>query len=454
MSTNNVEHDARIEESFESRNSAELIRNGVGKVKVGDTEMCRISSYKFRILRHDKPALEGELSREEMERLCRGYSSEGDNLTLRTVSREFPRFTYQELKKILLAFGITKASAPLAPHVIEERSTDELVALTFQNKENGYLKKVEQDRSKMTEAKLKDVIKDFSDYKKSVESIIKASLADNPIKAIKPNTPVEGRTQDLILHLSDLHIGAKVSTDCLYENSYSLEVVRERIQKLLNQLQGKQYDTIVINLLGDMLDGMNGETTRGGNPLPQNMDNYEQVNNYINIMTDFMFSLHAMNICNHIKVYSVKCGNHDGIVGYTATMALFARLELIFPNYEFKLFNDFFGYYEFKGHKWIICHGKDDEYMKKGLPLNLGLKEKNMIYDWLDSKEIYGRNIHFIKGDLHTENINSCYKLDYRNVLSFFGASDYSAYNFDRGNKGVSYELLDGTNLLRGCFIL
>jgi len=358
MSTNNVEHDARIEESFESRNSAELIRNGVGKVKVGDTEMCRISSYKFRILRHDKPALEGELSREEMERLCRGYSSEGDNLTLRTVSREFPRFTYQELKKILLAFGITKASAPLAPHVIEERSTDELVALTFQNKENGYLKKVEQDRSKMTEAKLKDVIKDFSDYKKSVESIIKASLADNPIKAIKPNTPVEGRTQDLILHLSDLHIGAKVSTDCLYENSYSLEVVRERIQKLLNQLQGKQYDTIVINLLGDMLDGMNGETTRGGNPLPQNMDNYEQVNNYINIMTDFMFSLHAMNICNHIKVYSVKCGNHDGIVGYTATMALFARLQLMFPNYEFKLFNDFFGYYEFKGHKWIICHGR------------------------------------------------------------------------------------------------
>ena len=102
----------------------------------------------------------------------------------------------------------------------------------------------------------------------------------------------------------------------------------------------------------------------------------------------------------------------------------------------------------------MITKSKDDEYMKKGLPLNLGLKEKNMIYDWLDSKEIYGRNIHFIKGDLHTENINSCYKLDYRNVLSFFGASDYSAYNFDRGNQGVSYELLDGANLLRGCFIL
>lgn len=34
-------------------------------------------------------------------------------------------------------------------------------------------------------------LKIFSNYKKSVESIIKASLADNPIKAIKPNTPVE-----------------------------------------------------------------------------------------------------------------------------------------------------------------------------------------------------------------------------------------------------------------------
>ena len=454
MSKNNVEHDARIEESFESRNSTESIRNGLGKVRIGEAEMSKISSYKFRILRHDKPALEGELSREEMERLCRGYSSEGDNLTLRTVSRDFPRFTYQELKKILLAFGVTKASAPLAPHIIEERSSDELVELTFQNKESGYLKKVEQDRSKMTEAKLKDVIKDFSDYKKSMESIIQATITNTPIKPITPNTPVEGRTQDLVLHLSDLHIGAKVSNDCFYENPYSIEIVRERMQKLLNELQGKQYDTIVINLLGDMLDGMNGETTRGGNPLPQNLDNYEQVNSYISIMTDFMTGLHNLKICNHIKVYSVKCGNHDGVVGYTATMALFAKLQLMFPNYEFKLFNDFFGYYEFKGHKWIICHGKDDEFMRKGLPLNLGLKEKGMIYDWLDSKEIYGRNIHFIKGDLHTENINSCYKLDYRNVLSFFGSSDYSAYNFDRGNQGVSYELLDGTNLLRGCFLL
>lgn len=95
---------------------------------------------------------------------------------------------------------------------------------------------------------------------------------------------------------------------------------------------------------------------------------------------------------------------------------------------------------------------KDEKFMKKGLPLNLDDKNKVMIYEWLDSQHIYGDNIHVIKGDLHTENINSCRKLDYRNVLSLFGASDYSNYNFSRNQYGVSYEMFIGDILVRGTF--
>lgn len=90
--------------------------------------------------------------------------------------------------------------------------------------------------------------------------------------------------------------------------------------------------------------------------------------------------------------------------------------------------------------------------MKRGLPLNLDDKNKIQLYEYLDSRCITGTGIHIVKGDLHSENINSCMKLDYRNVLSLFGASDYSNYNFSRNDYGVSFELFTGDILTRGTF--
>ena len=90
--------------------------------------------------------------------------------------------------------------------------------------------------------------------------------------------------------------------------------------------------------------------------------------------------------------------------------------------------------------------------MKKGLPINLDDKTKVRIYEWLNYKGIQSDRVHFIKGDLHSENINSCEGLDYRNVLSLFGASDYSNYNFSRNQYGVSYELFLGDTMVRGTF--
>jgi hypothetical protein len=80
--------------------------------------------------------------------------------------------------------------------------------------------------------------------------------------------------------------------------------------------------------------------------------------------------------------------------------------------------------------------------MKKGMPLNIDDKNKVMIYEWLNDQGLTGDNIHIIKGDLHSNNFNSCKRFDYRNVLSLFGASDYSSFNFSRNSYGVSYDIV------------
>jgi len=353
----NIVCDETVEESFDERSSISIERDNSKSIKVGDETIGKITEYKFRILVRDKPDFVGTLSREDVETIYRLYSSEGANLSQRTVSLSFPQYTFQEFKKLVRAFNITKASSPLAPHVIEERSVEDLVTLTFQNKENNYLKKVEQDRNKITENMLKDMTKKYYDLENSFEKLGKVISSTTTIKPYTKSNYVESK-QDLMLHLADLHIGAKVRKTSIYQNEYNYDIVKSRLETVLSKISTKRYDTIVINLLGDMLDGMDQQTARRDHIMPQNMDNFEQVTAFLEIMEWFVVSIQQMGICNYIKVYSVKDGNHDGITAYTAQLALLNKLNLILPNCETKLFTDFFGYYEFKGEKFILCHGE------------------------------------------------------------------------------------------------
>lgn len=416
-----------------------------------------IKYYSYEIYRRNKNPLCGKFSREEMNSIYRLYSYYGDSLTQRVVSRYFVELSLIDFKRILRAFNITKASAPFAPHMIEECSEEELRQIQLREKENSFLRKAEEDRIKNNEKLLKVYAQENIELKKKLDTINNIKVTIN--KDFLDNVPkisskaIDHSDNDLIIHLSDLHIGAKVETGSLYSNDWNEEELKRRLLSLINRIKDLGFfNYIVINLLGDNLDGMDNQTARRDHFMPQNMDNMEQVQTFIKTMIWFIQTIKANNLCNYIKIYSVREGNHDGILGYTASLALISSIQNIYPDIEATQFQEFFGYYEFKNRKWLICHGKDAKFMKQGLPLNLTEKSKMMLYEYLDSRNITGTGIHIIKGDLHTENINSCLKLDYRNVLSLFGASDYSNYNFSRNQYGVSYELFIGDTLVRGTF--
>jgi hypothetical protein len=132
--------------------------------------------------------------------------------------------------------------------------------------------------------------------------------------------------------------------------------------------------------------------------------------------------------------------------------ALMASINAKFPDAKTTMWEEFYGVFKQSGHTFVCAHGKDDQFCKKGLPLNLDEKSKVLLYEWLDSRGITGDNIHIVKGDLHSNNMNSCKKFTYRNVLSLFGASDYSNYNFSRNSYGLSYDLIINDNLISGTF--
>ena len=188
----------------------------------------------------------------------------------------------------------------------------------------------------------------------------------NNIKVTFTNKPTFKATstyfesdKDMILHLSDMHIGAKVESGCLYPNNWNEKELMRRLSVIIDRIKSIGHlNTLVINLLGDSLDGMDNQTARRDHFMPQNMDNMEQINTFINTMCWFITSIKDNNICNNIKIYAVKEGNHDGPTGYAASCAALSCIKQLHPDVETTQFTEFFGYYEFKGNKWLICHGK------------------------------------------------------------------------------------------------
>lgn len=416
-----------------------------------------IEYYNYTIYKKDSPALIGKLSRDEMNLIHRLYSYYGDSMQQRTISRHFPELSLIDFKRILRAFNITKASSPFAPHMFEEKTEEELREIQLREKENSFLRKAEEDVIKNNEKLLKKYAQENIELKKQLEEVsqLQLSIPDN----IEPvNLPkIEPSGNDLILHLSDIHMGASVTSGSLYQENYNygFQEAKRRLEEVLKRVNelGK-FDNIIINLLGDNIDccGFTGKTARLDHVMPNNMDAREQANAFIELMIWFIDSLIVNKCCNNISVFSVPCGNHGGTYEYMVNKALLALINVKYPQIQTELFEEFFGIYEHKDNLFVICHGKDEQYMKRGLPLNIDEKSKVMLYEWLDSTGITGDAIHFIKGDLHSNNINSCKKFSYRNVLSMFGASDYSNYNFSRNSYGVSYEMFIGNNLIRGTF--
>jgi hypothetical protein len=124
------------EEKIDSDNCTE--------VKYERDEDGKIIYYDYKIYRKKKNPLIGKLSRDEMNIIYRLYSYYGASLTQREVSRYFNELSLVDFKRILSAFGIYKASAPFAPHIIEETPVDELRNMQLREKENDFLKKIEE----------------------------------------------------------------------------------------------------------------------------------------------------------------------------------------------------------------------------------------------------------------------------------------------------------------------
>ncbi len=267
-------------------------------------------------------------------------------------------------------------------------------------------------------------------------------------KAVKPVKIVKTRANEKSLHIhtSDKHVGSSV-TNSIYDNTYNKETVQERMNSVLDEakyltsIYGK-FDKIYFNDLGDALDGYNGQTTRGGHKLPQNMSNQEQFDTFVKTTCDFFDQIINLGLANSYAYNAVTNDNHSGDFAYCANRAIQIYLNTRYPEVEVKILTKFIEHYTYGNHTFMLTHGKDKEDMKHGLPLHMNSKVENFILQYIEYHNLTG-NLHFIKGDLHNSTSALLRKFRYVNVLSLFGASKWIHNNFGNSNSGCSFDVVE-----------
>lgn len=285
-------------------------------------------------------------------------------------------------------------------------------------------------------------------YLQAIEDIIK-DLPRRKIKALKRD-----RKKPCIAikaTLSDMHVGMEPNPDgrALFGYEYNREIFNENLDKVYHAiikeftLHGR-FDLLLLDDLGDGLDGWNGFTTRGGHTLPQNMDNVEAFKTYVFGKLDLIERLHHAGIANKIYVRNVSNCNHSGDFGYTANIAIQMILERTYAKQavEFYILEKFMEHFEYGDHTFVLTHGKDKSYMKQGLPYKLDDKAIKFITDYIEHYGIDSKYIHVEKGDLHQIGFAKTKRFDYRNFMSFAPPSAYGQHNYGDGYGGFSIQVV------------
>ena len=284
-------------------------------------------------------------------------------------------------------------------------------------------------------------------------------------KHIKPirqeqNFATKGNKDFDSLTVTDAHVGmdSDVDNNTMYVKEWNKEELMKSADVIIGKtLEEQESSVLYADDLGDLLDGFNAQTTRGGHDLPQNMTNeecfdaalefklkilYGLINNYENI--------HFNNICND---------NHSGAFGYFVNEAFKKIVEIQFKD-KVTVTNHrkFINHYYVGRICFIISHGKDDKSLKFGFKPQLDFKGADKIDQYCKQNEIYKNSdlVIFKKGDSHQALFDMCTSDDffYFNYPAISPSSNWIKNNFKLGRRGFINESFKGLkNYIKPHFI-
>ena len=314
-----------------------------------------------------------------------------------------------------------------------------------QTKDGGliWLQSVERDKEI-------DVAKEF--YDKAISSFENIVLKYEPTKIyLLPHSKPTKRAMNV--YISDAHIGAGIQ-DSLFGIEYNKEIYFKRIKDVVDQIETYHsiygtFDTINVILAGDLVDGANSETTRGGHKLIQNLNDAEQFDTFVTSFIDLFHTVVSEGFAEKIRFVSATNDNHAGDFGYACSRAVEIYLKARYPDIETLVSRDFIFHIKTGKRVHLICHGKNKDHMSKGIPWGLTKDHEAWFENYIQYHSLnkhIGFNLEkqfitLIMGDLHQTKTEFARRFTYKRVMALTPPNDYSDYNYARGNGYSGFEI-------------
>lgn len=342
----------------------------------------KIIDYSYTIYIQGEKPFVGKLTREQLETIHQYYP----HVTMMNVSSYFPYLTFQQFKRVIRCFNITKDSL-FPQHVLEEHTEEEIAEFALKNKASATLNKIVEKRASFIEKKYfesQEKIQDLENIHKFIEETIDRFYNRTEQEQEKLNSPdIFGEYSDICyLMYSDIHYGKKYSNP-VFGRGYNKDIAHERMmqiaKKTIEYIRFKNLNKLYILFGGDMYEsvmtsGMRAEHLRG-----MDLVGIDQILFGVDSQIEFLKELRKYLGKEFPIVITYIGGNHDRIgkdrdddQERTGSLIAYHMIEREFKNDEFIQINiprKPVHVEKFQNHDMndlcIIAHHGDAEIIKK-----------------------------------------------------------------------------------------
>lgn len=267
------------------------------------------------------------------------------------------------------------------------------------------------------------------DFKALIQDVIN-------VEFVQPEAIKQSYGMDRCI-FTDIHLGMGFLDNQIYDHKWNFDIAISRARKMVETiLAKKKSNTLYIDMLGDLLDGYGGKTSRGGHDLVQNMDSRLQFKNGLLFLRYIMENL--VDKYETIEFHLVANDNHSGAFGSNLCHAFKEIAKLQF-NIDVECYESFLDVYYWKNKAFVLSHGKDDIHSKWGMPVVPKPDHVAYIDQWLKNNKVYQKadDIFFCSGDSHQTNFDFYSSPDfaYFKYGSFCPQSDWIQHNFGKGKS-------------------
>jgi UDP-2,3-diacylglucosamine pyrophosphatase LpxH len=282
-----------------------------------------------------------------------------------------------------------------------------------------------------------------------VEALKYLATLPTPPKRVLRYNPSKPKNA-LVVVITDTHVGMAPNPKsyAMFKRTWTTEdimgYVDNIIQEVRNEYDGEQ-DIFFLDL-GDFMDGYEGQTTRRGHHLPQNLDSREALKIGAEFKLQLLDGIQQATGANVISHHLCN-DNHAGTYGWVVNQYAKVLCENANKRIAFNVHEQFIVHFTYADKIILLCHGKDESEQKfSPFTIPIGKKGEKLIRDYMKEHNIRD-HVYFFKGDSHVMHLDmySMSGIDYVSFLPLCPPSYWTQPNFGSGRQGYSiFKLEEG----------